>query len=340
MANKVQSRGRWRRGVTLLEVLVVVAVIGLLLALLLPAVQSVREGARRAQCSNNLRQLSLAFQSYCSLEGKFPIGCPLRLYKQQLYSDHSAFVALLPHLDLSSSYNQINFGNFISGTENLTTHRTMLSVLCCPSDGMVSSASNLGQLLSYSPHVPFVVAHTSYAACAGTWYHDTGDPKRVSSVTAIDNGVAYADSGVGYSDIIDGASQTIAIGERAFGRIPVVDALGHTIRDFDNWWFYAGHSQTLFWTYRPINSTPAEGNLQPWLPYSQPAVAGSFHPGGANFGFADGSVHFLKDSIDSWPMENPSFNPVGVIDSRISPGVRFGVYQALSTRAGGEITQY
>ncbi len=330
-------------GLTLVETLVVIAILGLLIALLLPAVQSARESARRAQCTHQLRQLSIAMQTYSASHGAFPMGTPMRLINGWLYQNQSVFVSLLPHLDQTPLYNCVNFSRSIEGVSHLTLHRTSISAFWCPSDALVGEEARFRTgTFSYPATLSFIATRTSYAACSGTWYHDTVYPAKLAALSAHDNGIAFANSAIRYADIVDGSSQTIALGERALGRLPVQDSRGHVIRDFANWWFDASSAKTLFWTYRPINSAPAEGNLQPSVTYCQQAVAGSYHPGGANFAFADGSVHFLTDTIDSWPMQNPSFSPVGVVDASgwiptISPGVKFGVYQALSTRAGSEV---
>ncbi len=335
-----------RPGLTLIELLVVISIVGLLIALLLPAVQSAREASRRALCANQLKQLSLAMHAYNAVQGAFPMGAPLQLRAGKwLEPNHSVFVAILPQLEQGSLYDAFNFSLANEDVGNRTVHATAPSTLWCPSDGQVSLPTQFVASRNYPPPFLFVTHHSSYAACSGTWYHVGGTPVEFAPLARLDNGIAFANSAIRHADITDGTSQTLLLGERAFGRIPVADAQGHLIRDLANWWFDASTGDTVFWTMRPINSPPTfdNGSLQPSALY-QAAVAGSFHPGGANFAFADGSVHFLRDTIDSWPIDPSSGFPEGVMDSTqmrpsVRPGVRFGVYQALSTRSGGEVVE-
>ena len=124
-------------------------------------------------------------------------------------------------------------------------------------------------------------------------------------------------------------------GERANGQFASSD------RDNYGWWGDAIASDTLFttlWQINPFRKVPQTSDE-----YSNAYVesASSFHPGGANFAFADGSVRFLKESIDTWPYNSGTGYPNGVSDANgiytLSPGTRLGIYQALSTRAGREV---
>jgi len=138
-----------RRAFTLIEVLVTIAVIGVLVALILPAVQSAREAARRSTCSNNLRQLGIALHSYGSALGSFPNG----LNGMQF----SLHVMLLPYLEQRDLYNTINMSGTSAPGPNMvngTAVRTVVSVLLCPSDGsQVAGGSG-----------------TNYAGCLGYGY--------------------------------------------------------------------------------------------------------------------------------------------------------------------------
>lgn len=131
------------RGVTLVELLVVVAVIGLLIALVLPAVQSAREAARRTQCSSNLRQIGIALSSYSGREGTFPtaLAAPADLQSSLVRSpqDFSPFARLLPDLEQSVAFNEMNFacaqGQGTPSPENQTVASQTFMLFLCPSDG-------------------------------------------------------------------------------------------------------------------------------------------------------------------------------------------------------------
>ncbi|MGC8641271.1 MAG: DUF1559 domain-containing protein [Isosphaeraceae bacterium] len=133
---------RRERAFTLVETLVVIAVVAILAGLLLPALHSAREAARRAQCSNNLRQIGLALQAYAGREGVFPSAGALRRSARYTFMPGycSPFVRVLPELEQTTLYNSINFlmpqGSYEVVSANLTSASVGLSVFSCPSDGV------------------------------------------------------------------------------------------------------------------------------------------------------------------------------------------------------------
>jgi prepilin-type N-terminal cleavage/methylation domain-containing protein/prepilin-type processing-associated H-X9-DG protein len=356
---------RWRggRAFTLIELLVVIAIIAVLIALLLPAVQAAREAARRAQCINNMKQIGLAIMNYESANGCFPPGAIH--YQENPYDcsvpskGYSLFLLIMPYVEETPLYNAVNFtmptgGDFttpvlapareVQATALLTTIQSYI----CPSDlPQISKTSGSGNHYS----------QCSYAACAGTrdiWHWWCGCPSSpggvcTSSPDIPPDGVFGGGFVCKLSGVTDGTSNTIFAGE--FSRF-----VNDPDPIFNSWtralWFGSSlpgtaRNQCLAGTAPRINAplypgdvaafqgswTWLTGNTDDWLYFPSPdaRVAGqygfrSLHPGGANFLFGDGSVHFLKASIDigapAWST-NPS-------------QVNIGVYRKLSTRAGGE----
>ncbi len=332
-----------REGFTLIEVLTVIFVIGLLVAILLPAVQSAREASRRSACANNLRQLALATHEYEGMFGILPSGTPLANYPDVgVFPGPSLFVAVLPELEQQPLYNATNFNKNIYTYANQTVHESALGVLWCPSDPTVSvTVLYRGEYLDI-PKGRFLISHSGYLGSAGVYYNVSIDLSRLQAVTAQDNGVFYVNSHVRLADITDGAGNTLLLGERAFGKLAPFEQQGFA------WWFDGFLGDTVFSSFYPLNparllaSDPVVfGNDEP-RHYIRSGSASSFHPGGANFAFADGSVRFLKNSISSWPIAPGELMPVGVSGNlyapfQVSRGTEFGVYQSISTRNGAEV---
>jgi prepilin-type N-terminal cleavage/methylation domain-containing protein/prepilin-type processing-associated H-X9-DG protein len=359
------ARSDFRRGFTLIELLVVIAIIAVLIALLLPAVQAAREAARRAQCVNNLKQLGLAAANYLSLSNAFPMGMyqgPGVAFGGASLGGMTAFVALLPQIEQQSLANTYNYSQASYDTANRTVLATGLNALCCPSDGTIAAGqpapttTTFGGTFSSTQNV----YRTDYAACAGIWVNSafpTPTPVNGSPLTsaaqANNNGVFNYQMSNPISSITDGTSNTIAFGESANGLIPIAN----------------GRYGLGIWAYSGLN--PGESswfgtmygiNPQKRIPITQNAdincyvvsfpawamAASSFHPGGANFGMADGSVRFIKETVGTLPYPGVGGGAVvgmnGVGSSNTftlnipTTGVpTMPVFQALSTIGGGEI---
>jgi len=327
-----------RRGFTLIELLVVIAIIAVLIALLLPAVQAAREAARRAQCINNLKQMGLAIYNYEQTVGSYPLG--VYTYGAEDSANgcawargHSLFSFILGHFEQTQVFNAINFNIAAGGgatstngapalAMNSTAYFGTIASYICPSDSpQVAKISGSGNYYSQS----------SYAASAGTydiihyWY---GCPTEIPPDGAFGKQVSYR-----ISNMTDGTSNTLFVGETSrFKNDPdaIMNEWNRTL------WFGSSHAgvtriQGIALAVPRINAPLAIPDIgappdpflwfastTPTAPYAAWLNNGQFgfrsnHSGGANFLMGDGSVRFLKDSIN------------------------LAVFRGLSTRAGGEV---
>ena len=342
-------RSMSRRGFTLIELLVVIAIIAVLISLLLPAVQSAREAARRAQCVNNLKQLALATHNYIDANGVFPIGS----FKKSLNADgsappgdtsatkcsgrheHSILVRLLPYYEQGSVYNAFNNAVHYSDPPNGTVQATGVTTLWCPSDPSVSQID----FANFSYGMRF----TSYKGNSGTWfspgrYQDADCVGSLfSTLTGQANGIFNFYSRPTIGAVTDGTSNTMLLGEFAYGKLSHGDQICWA------WWDSGNYSDSMYTTLYPLNPFNKVGDLGTGAAINSDlytSAASSFHPGGANFAFCDGSVKFLKDSI-----QQPPINPTTSLPQNITVAAgnvytiigQLSIYQALSTRNGGEV---
>jgi prepilin-type processing-associated H-X9-DG protein len=339
----------------MIELLVVIAIIAVLIALLLPAVQTAREAGRRAQCVNNLKQLTLALHNYENANGSLVPGSSWQLVADDtfgfFYADAAGpLVRLMPYLEGTPIANAMNFSLTMYVMANTTVCATGLNVLWCPSDGSIVDLSHTYPAPSTFDGGPLPMTYSSYSGSLGMWNYFWN----WNSMNGLFYNIGFPGWGtspVRLASVTDGTSNTIAFGEHAhglFSRTPTTNQFGQTITDFYdwNWWVSGNYGDTLFTTFYPMN--PQKRLQTGYYNYDQGddvvLAASSFHPGGCNFAFLDGSVRFLKDTIDSWPLDP---DPDGTIvprgwaqDARgtfvAGPRARVGVYQALSSRNGGE----
>lgn len=352
---------RKRSGFTLIELLVVIAIIAVLISLLLPAVQSAREAARRAQCVNNLKQLALAAANYESTYSAYPPGLYWSLltgsYAGYLGTNCGPLVLLTPQMEQNAVYNAVNFMENIYYPSNLTVNAVGINSLQCPSD----NANQIRTLASDAFFEPVPggpkMAYASYAAMAGPWVVNTWSIPGVGSGARASHGSAKANqmgmfnvcSDVRISQVTDGTSNTILFSEHT--AVPLV---GSAQNDW-HWWTSGNHGDTLISSGFPPNPQRKISGGPGAMAFI--FSASSMHPGGINAAMVDGSVRFVKDSIQtSTPMEplqsvNPITNTipgwVQIISTGTSatwdqtfaprPGVLMGVWQALTTRNGGEV---
>jgi len=336
------SRLRAPRGFTLIELLVVIAIISLLIALLLPAVQAAREASRRMGCVNNLKQLGLAALNYESATGVLPPGAFATPPEggPGLTLGLGVFVRLAPFFERQSLFDAANFSVQAITYANGTVASTGVSTLWCPSDPSAAESYLNDHNVGAPTGSGILQHHTSYGGCQGLWFLDIlpTNPTYAEQRANV-NGVTLICSTVRLGDITDGTSATVLFAETAFGRIP--NDKGY--RSLYRWW-NSGH---------PVDSTvtayyPVNGDLKgvPFLEGSNnnwEMTVGSQHPGGANVGFCDGSVRFLKDSIQSTPFDPKTGDiPAFVFDKSLNlysltPAAKLGVWQKLATRDFGEV---
>lgn len=287
LAAASQSTGiRRRRAFTLVECVVVIAILALVIGLLVPAVQKVRASAAKAHCASNLRQLAVGVHNFDATLGKLPQGCEYPFDAQlpgpRTGAGISWHTAILPQIEQASLWSEIWMTHSLDPSGELNErHRVhggvLLPVLLCPADGIDRVFDQHGRR----------IALTNYSGVAGTNLF-------------INDGMFHAKYTVRFTDASDGTSNTIMIGERVPGR------------QGDRGAWYAG------WTMRaacvvaqimpagydsplPEDASGCNGQRASFGPANRNAGCtleryGSFHPSGANFAFADGSVRFLRYS--------------------------------------------
>jgi len=368
---RVSGRRAKLRGFTLIELLVVIAIIAVLIALLLPAVQAAREAARRAQCINNLKQLGLATHNYLTANNNFPQGIQWQFdaHGTGCWTSGSCLVPLMQFAEQVPLFNATNFSCNMYNEQNLTISATGLATLWCPSDPKVPDLFTYAVGAVGTLPAPFQLQmhFTSYGMNAGEFFimdqtNAIIQPNCQATADAAPgeqqmNGLVYYLSHVSLAGVTDGTSNTFLFAERGHGRFPANDV------NCWNWWTSGNYGDTMFNTFYGVNVWQ-----KPPFNVSKGAVCynaqtgpdefvssiGSFHPGGANVGFCDGSVKFIKDAISSWQI-NPSTigtpgtpsatcmpfgvsaNATDALAYTISPGATIGVLQQLSTRNGGEV---
>ncbi|GAC1474786.1 MAG: DUF1559 domain-containing protein [Isosphaeraceae bacterium] len=348
---------RPRRGFTLIELLVVIAIIAVLIALLLPAVQAAREAARRAQCVNNLKQLALSVANYESASGSLPTAnstgpSSANPWGAPDFQNYGAnvFVRLLPYFEqgpLSNAYNH-NLAYWAAGNETIAN--TGLATLWCPSDGIVANPRPLDPFYTSQSKNPNLQQYmTSYAGNEGMWIAYS-DPWTPDGTDGSNYGSVYKDEvntllgtirpwkPVRLSEVTDGTSNTFLFGERAMAFFDDASLKTQYANRWWNssWWAHQGMS-TLYPinAHRKLRTQIAAGCW--WIPVEP---ASSMHAGGVNYANVDGSVKFIKETINTWQIDS-GCNPVGIqynsYGNYLMGTAQPGVYQALSSRGSGEI---
>lgn len=297
---------RRRRAFTLVELLVVTAVIGILIGLLLPAVQAAREAARRAQCVNNLKQLGLALHNYDGTHQSFPSGYVSNFNDtgDDTGPGWGWAPMLLPQFEQTTLFNSINFDLAIEASPNETSRLVTVGVFSCPSDPHPPTYWAVNRdIATGAPRQDICrVASSNYVAMYGL-----GEPGPDG------NGLFFRNGKIGLRDILDGTSQTLALGERShrLGQATWVGSVTGSIMfptDNDDIGRYRTETSSGM-----VLGHVGEGR-GPGDPRSDVNTFYSLHSGrGVNFLFADGHVAFLKATMD------------------------YRVYKALATRDEGEV---
>ena len=242
------------------------------------------------------------------------------------WSTSGHHVALLPYLEQIPLFNAVNFNWVIPWSDANTTFAGSVrpSVYVCPSDTLGTQVDILAGGLYFPPGYPFFSytsfpqAYTSYAGNAGTWFRHS----RLQAILNQSNGLYFRNEGspgagisgstiwtaVQIAGITDGTSNTIAHGEHAVGLL--TDDVDRIVNG--PVWACGWYGDTLFTSFYPLNPQRKVQNVYgDGLTEAFIGAASSFHPGGANFAMADGSVRFINDGINSWEMDGPDGHSAG-----------------------------
>jgi prepilin-type N-terminal cleavage/methylation domain-containing protein/prepilin-type processing-associated H-X9-DG protein len=297
---------RVRPGFTLIELLVVIAIIGVLISLLLPAVQSAREAARRTQCKNNIKQIALAVHNYHDTYNQLPYAVMDRLPRETVDTYTTGFISILPFLEQDAMAKKWDpklprnstVDNDGDGLTNAILQTMLIPTFTCPS--MNPPSAPLAENRAYC----------SYLFAAGTqnvelFHYGSPEPAFNGAIVPLKNPEKVGNESspnrqiTRMASLTDGTSNTLLVGETDF------KPQGVPSTSYGGVWAYGYIGYTWGTTFHPLNK---HNNTGP--------VYGAFrseHTGGVNFALADGSVRFLRDTIE------------------------YAAYQTLGTRAGNEV---
>lgn len=279
-----------RRGFTLVELLVSIAVISLLVALLLPAAQRAREAARRTLCRSNLKELCLALQNYHDVHNAYPLNTSFTHTIGTDAKTRSWLQGILPHVEQAALYNLIDPGATVTEMRSVAERPVVL--FQCPSDthgGVMGGRADV--------HPAWQLGINNYKACAGSnwgrgrFVNSSSSGRFAGSTDGLNrcNGlICEARQGpvlTRMRDVTDGTSQTFALGE--------------TVADWTKWaWWFSNNTVTATCAI-PLNYVPPglarEENAADWF-HSYGFM--SRHPGGGHFAMVDGGVRFISENVN------------------------------------------
>jgi prepilin-type N-terminal cleavage/methylation domain-containing protein/prepilin-type processing-associated H-X9-DG protein len=266
MRSMALQRARGCAGMTLIEILVVVAIIGVLTALLLPAIQAARESARRSECQNNLRQIGIALHLYHDAHGELPVGCIDKRVSQNPNGRQLAWSAeVLPYLEETALWRHIDFKSAYDSPANSYAASFVLSVYLCPSTSTMGVGRDINGVSN-----PALTRDAARYRGAAT---DYGGIYGATPMSPSANGVFLYDRPVKLSEITDGATHTIGVAE-----------------DTGRGWTMNGewiNGENIF-----------DVNVKSPINTHQRDEIFSDHPGGAMALWCDGHVTLLADTLD------------------------------------------
>ena len=321
-----------RHGFTLIELLVVIAIIAVLIALLLPAVQAAREAARRAQCVNNMKQIGLAVHNYVSANNVVPLMSMQNCPSCGWGPGYTGWMcAILPGIEQTQIYNAINFNLYLDNLANTTAGTIQISSFICPSDDTTVRPSGYWATATYAANIGGPPPMNFWngvvvPAVPNLWYSTGGGPVPIAAITVGTSNTALLSEHTGGLNnsptVLLGSNQ----GKRGYYAVPgfsspqpnlpagaatalsfiqACNNLPTTTPSAGTWVF--GWSYTQNMPYENANTTYVHWNTpnkascnysgEPSTMYAA-TTANSHHSGGVNVGFADGSVRFVKDSVN------------------------------------------
>jgi prepilin-type N-terminal cleavage/methylation domain-containing protein/prepilin-type processing-associated H-X9-DG protein len=313
----------YRRAFTLIELLVVIAIIAVLIGLLLPAVQSAREAARRAQCVNNLKQIGLALHNYHDANAVFP---PAKIYSASPYTPNdpaglglvlgtTAFTIILGNIEQTPALNAYNFSlpscdgtgaanpTLVGGPTGFLANTTVVGMVIgtylCPSD---VTPARVDWTTGNSLYRMTNGQRSNYILASGQYY-DGYPATSLNSSKPDDAGIFVGnDMSTSIGEITDGTSNTVLTGEARTEKLQA---------RYGPYWGAGAWTSTHGLAYPPTIE-----EFTCWLPNGLPLIPlqtasnpkklqyawtfGSRHPGGVNMGFADGSVKFIKNTVNPY----------------------------------------